>query len=105
MGTTPRRVELLVEPRTHHGRRRRAPAPLHRRPGPGPCDPFLLLDDFGSDDPADYLPGFPMHPHRGIETVTYLLGGEVDHRDTLGNAGTIGGRRRAVDDLRRRHHA
>ncbi len=53
-------------------------------------DPFLLFDHFGSDDPADYLPGFPMHPHRGIETVTYMLAGEVDHRDTLGNAGAIG---------------
>ena len=54
------------------------------------CDPFLLLDHFGSDDPADYLAGFPMHPHRGIETVTYMLDGEVDHRDTLGNEGRIG---------------
>jgi redox-sensitive bicupin YhaK (pirin superfamily) len=52
-------------------------------------DPFLLLDHFGSDDPADYIKGFPMHPHRGIETVTYLLDGEVDHRDTTGSAGTI----------------
>jgi len=53
-------------------------------------DPFLLFDHFGSDDPRDYLAGFPMHPHRGIETVTYMLAGEVDHRDTLGNAGAIG---------------
>ncbi len=53
-------------------------------------DPFLLLDHFGSDDPADYLAGFPMHPHRGIETVTYMLAGRVEHRDSLGNAGTIG---------------
>jgi redox-sensitive bicupin YhaK (pirin superfamily) len=53
-------------------------------------DPFLLLDHFESDDPADYLAGFPLHPHRGIETVTYMLAGEVDHKDTLGNAGTIG---------------
>ena len=52
-------------------------------------DPFLLLDHFGSDDPADYIKGFPMHPHRGIETVTYLLEGEIDHRDTTGSAGTI----------------
>src|SRR5262252_6764877 len=52
-------------------------------------DPFLLLDHFGSDNPADYIKGFPMHPHRGIETVTYLLEGEVDHRDTTGAAGTI----------------
>jgi hypothetical protein len=53
-------------------------------------DPFLLLDHFESDDPDDYLAGFPLHPHRGIETVTYMLAGEVDHKDTLGNAGTIG---------------
>ena len=53
-------------------------------------DPFLLFDDFGSDDPNDYLPGFPMHPHRGIETVTYMLAGVVSHRDSIGNAGTIG---------------
>ena len=53
-------------------------------------DPFLLFDHFGSDNPRDYLPGFPMHPHRGIETVTYMLGGAVTHRDSLGNAGTIG---------------
>ncbi|MGB8437025.1 MAG: pirin family protein [Burkholderiales bacterium] len=53
-------------------------------------DPFLLLDHFGSEEPADYMAGFPMHPHRGIETVTYMLDGETDHRDTMGNAGTIG---------------
>ncbi len=53
-------------------------------------DPFLLFDHFESDDPDDYLAGFPLHPHRGIETVTYMLAGEVDHKDTLGNAGTIG---------------
>lgn len=52
-------------------------------------DPFLLLDHFASDNPADYLAGFPMHPHRGIETVTYLLAGQVVHRDSLGNSGTI----------------
>ncbi len=53
-------------------------------------DPFLLFDHFGSDNPRDYLAGFPMHPHRGIETVTYMLAGSVTHRDSLGNAGTIG---------------
>ena len=53
-------------------------------------DPFLLLDHFGSDDPADYLAGFPWHPHRGIETVTYLLAGKVAHGDSMGNRGTIG---------------
>ena len=53
-------------------------------------DPFLLFDHFGSDDPDDYLAGFPMHPHRGIETVTYMLAGLVDHKDSLGNSGTVG---------------
>lgn len=53
-------------------------------------DPFLLFDHFGSDNPQDYLAGFPMHPHRGIETVTYMLSGEVKHKDSLGNKGTIG---------------
>ena len=53
-------------------------------------DPFLLFDHFGSDNPEDYLAGFPMHPHRGIETVTYMLAGAVQHRDSIGNAGTIG---------------
>ena len=53
-------------------------------------DPFLLFDHFGSPNAEDYQAGFPMHPHRGIETVTYMLAGEVHHRDTLGNAGSIG---------------
>ena len=53
-------------------------------------DPFLLFDHFGSENPNDYLAGFPMHPHRGIETVTYMLGGHVDHKDSMGNSGTIG---------------
>jgi redox-sensitive bicupin YhaK (pirin superfamily) len=53
-------------------------------------DPFLLFDHFGSDDPRDYVAGFPFHPHRGIETVTYMLDGKVSHRDSMGNAGTIG---------------
>ena len=53
-------------------------------------DPFLMLDDFCSDNPKDYLAGFPWHPHRGIETVTYMLRGEVEHGDSLGNAGLIG---------------
>jgi quercetin 2,3-dioxygenase len=52
-------------------------------------DPFLLFDHFGSDDPDDYLAGFPMHPHRGIETVTYMLAGLVHHQDSLGNSGDI----------------
>ncbi|NOR39058.1 MAG: pirin family protein [Candidatus Thorarchaeota archaeon] len=52
-------------------------------------DPFLLLDHFGSDNPDDYLKGFPWHPHRGIETITYMIEGQVKHEDSLGNSGTI----------------
>jgi len=52
-------------------------------------DPFLLLDDFHSSDPKDYIAGFPWHPHRGIETVTYMISGSVDHGDSMGNRGTI----------------
>lgn len=52
-------------------------------------DPFLMLDSFDSTDPADYTAGFPMHPHRGIETITYLIAGKIDHEDSLGNKGTI----------------
>jgi len=52
-------------------------------------DPFLLLDDFRNDDPEHYLAGFPWHPHRGIETITYVLAGEVEHSDSLGNSGSI----------------
>src|SRR5512143_3342519 len=53
-------------------------------------DPFLLLDDFRNDVPEDYLAGFPWHPHRGIETITYVLAGTVEHGDSLGNRGAIG---------------
>ena len=53
-------------------------------------DPFLLLDEFDSDDPADYRAGFPWHPHRGIETITYMLAGSIEHDDSLGSAGVIG---------------
>jgi redox-sensitive bicupin YhaK (pirin superfamily) len=53
-------------------------------------DPFLLLDDFRSDRPEDYVAGFPWHPHRGIETITYVLAGTVEHGDSLGNRGSIG---------------
>ena len=53
-------------------------------------DPFLMLDSFDSENPADYVAGFPFHPHRGIETITYLISGEIEHKDSLGNAGRIG---------------
>jgi quercetin 2,3-dioxygenase len=53
-------------------------------------DPFFLFDHFGSENPDDYVAGFPMHPHRGIETVTYMLDGSVAHRDSLGSSGVIG---------------
>jgi redox-sensitive bicupin YhaK (pirin superfamily) len=65
---------------------------LHRAIGwgrPEAHDPFLLLDDFRSDVPEQYLKGFPWHPHRGIETITYMLRGEVEHGDSLGNSGVI----------------
>src|SRR5215510_13592780 len=52
-------------------------------------DPFLLLDDFRGDDPDQYRAGFPWHPHRGIETITYMLAGTVEHRDSMGNRGVI----------------
>jgi redox-sensitive bicupin YhaK (pirin superfamily) len=55
-----------------------------------PFDPFLLLDDFRNDDPRAYAAGFPWHPHRGIETITYVLAGSVNHQDSLGNAGSLG---------------
>jgi redox-sensitive bicupin YhaK (pirin superfamily) len=54
------------------------------------CDPFLLLDDFRATEPRDYIKGFPWHPHRGIETITYVLDGKVEHGDSMGNAGAIG---------------
>ena len=53
-------------------------------------DPFLLLDDFRNENPEDYLAGFPWHPHRGIETITYVLSGSVQHGDSLGNRGAMG---------------
>jgi redox-sensitive bicupin YhaK (pirin superfamily) len=66
---------------------------LHRAFGfgdAGQTDPFLLLDDFRNDRPEDFASGFPWHPHRGIETVTYVLSGTVEHSDSLGNTGRLG---------------
>ncbi|GGD40985.1 pirin family protein [Sinisalibacter lacisalsi] len=66
---------------------------LHRAFGfhePEAYDPFLLFDDFRGETPDDYIRGFPWHPHRGIETITYVLAGEVEHGDSLGNRGTLG---------------
>ncbi len=84
-----RRVRKLVKSRpTIEG----AGVHLHRAIGigaPDEYDPFLLLDDFRSDTPAHYLKGFPWHPHRGMETITYVLAGEVEHRDSLSNRGVI----------------
>ncbi|MEW6554663.1 MAG: pirin family protein [Actinomycetota bacterium] len=87
---TVRRIETVLESRyTMEGagvRLRRVFANREARL----MDPFLLLDHFGSANPDDYLAGFPWHPHRGIETITYMLEGEVEHGDSLGNRGTIG---------------
>jgi len=89
MNNRPREVINIVEPQTvMEGagvrlKRSIATASLDN------LDPFLLFDHFGSKDPDDYVKGFPMHPHRGIETVTYMIKGVVNHKDSIGNAGRI----------------
>jgi redox-sensitive bicupin YhaK (pirin superfamily) len=88
--TTPRRVERLVAGQpTSDGAGvkliRVLTQPLQRR-----LDPYLMLDAFGSDQPGDYIAGFPDHPHRGFETITYMLAGRMRHRDSAGNEGLLG---------------
>jgi quercetin 2,3-dioxygenase len=86
-----RPVRRVIQPRpTLEG------AGVHLRRGfgfgdPKEFDPFLLFDDFRNDNPDEYLAGFPWHPHRGIETITYVLAGSVEHGDSLGNRGTLAG--------------
>jgi hypothetical protein len=90
MKSSPRKIEKIIEPESvTEG----AGVRLKRSIGTRRLDyldPFLLLDHFASNNPRDYEAGFPLHPHRGIETVTYLLQGVVHHKDTLGNSGSIG---------------
>ena len=90
MASQPRLVSKVVQPQTvmeGAGVMVRRSFPNRELDFP---DPFLLFDHFGSDDPKDYIAGFPLHPHRGIETVTYMLAGTVNHRDSIGNSGAIG---------------
>ncbi len=90
MKSLPRKIETIIEPEPvveGAGVRLKRSIATRRLDY---LDPFLLLDHFASSDPRDYEAGFPLHPHRGIETVTYVLRGEVHHKDTLGNSGSIG---------------
>ncbi|RFP87319.1 pirin family protein [Rhodobacteraceae bacterium 63075] len=86
-------IRPVLEKRPASPTREGAGVHLHRAFGfqdPSELDPFLLFDDFRNEDPAHYANGFPWHPHRGIETITYVLSGEVTHADSLGNEGTLG---------------
>jgi len=90
MKALPRQIETIIEPEPvveGAGVRLKRSIATRRLDY---LDPFLLLDHFASSNPRDYEAGFPLHPHRGIETVTYVLRGEVHHKDTLGNSGSIG---------------
>src|SRR2546422_2717918 len=90
MKSLPRKIEAIIEPEPvieGAGVRLNRSIATRRLDY---LDPLLLLDHFASSNPRDYQAGFPLHPHRGIETVTYVLRGEVHHKDTLGNSGSIG---------------
>lgn len=86
-------IRPITETRRAHPTMEGAGVHLHRAFGfqdPSELDPFLLFDDFRNDHPQDYMRGFPWHPHRGIETITYVLAGSVEHSDSLGNSGKLG---------------
>ncbi|MBU2994686.1 pirin family protein [Octadecabacter sp. 1_MG-2023] len=86
-------IRPVLETRSAQATMEGAGVHLHRAFGfqdPTELDPFLLFDDFRNDDPAHFEKGFPWHPHRGIETITYVLNGTVEHGDSLGNRGTLG---------------
>ena len=86
-------IRPVLETRLAQPTREGAGVKLHRAFGftnPTELDPFLLFDDFRNEEPRDYSAGFPWHPHRGIETITYVLAGTVEHGDSLGNRGELG---------------
>lgn len=93
MSLSPASPRSILETRQARPTLEGAGVKLHRAFGfqdPSELDPFLLFDDFRNETPADYQQGFPWHPHRGIETITYVLSGEVEHSDSLGNTGSLG---------------